>query len=200
VSMRLRPLGNRPAPPGTLLGGTEGPADGWVPVDPKLVQRLLTRADAAALGIVMAIAQGISRRDLLRRTGEVGIALGLAATGVLWGSEAEAIHTSEPCNNSTGCPSCGPSPPCGADDCRADGQCELSTQYVRKRGYAQGACDSQGVHNCWLSNCCNACGGEWHCVVRCCDCCTPDNNGYTMCSCASPDRFRCHCPDCYQAC
>ncbi len=190
----------RPAPAGVRSGiarAADGPPDGWELVMPTSTERLRVHADRALLRLADSAARGVTRRELFKRAGQIGLVVGLGASELFSPSTARAFHTSEGCK---GCPPCGPSEYCGSDDCRADGECELSTPYVRRRPYTGSSCGSSSEHNGWTENCCSMCSGQWHCIAGCADCCTPDVTSSGDCSCASPPRDKCSCRACRSNC
>lgn len=191
----------RPAPPGVRPGlarDSDRPPDGWELLNPTPAQRVGVHLDRALLRLADSAARGTTRREFLKRTGQVGLLAGLAASDLLWSpTRAKAFHTSELCK---GCPPCGPSVFCGSDDCRADGQCQLNTPNVRRQIYTTGTCSSSSAHNGWTENCCSDCSGQWHCIANCADCCTPDVTGSGTCSCTNPQRYKCICRACASNC
>lgn len=187
-----------PRVPHLSLSRDGGPPDGWEPLDPTPGDRVLAHVDRALLRFVNGAAAGITRREFLRRAGEAGLVIGLSASVVLWERPAGAEHTFENCK---GCPPCGPSEHCGNSKCK-QGDCDLSVSYVRKRPYGGSNCAPSDAHNCWKENCCDKCGPgkTFHCIARCCDCCTTTVTASGICNCASPTRYLCHCRNCRASC
>jgi hypothetical protein len=136
-------------------------------------ERLVTRA-----------AIGITRRRFIRRGGEV--ALGAAMAGAFLDRLASPAFAAERhCfghdNINCGLPNdpnqceqgpCGPSPPCGDNHCRNDGECadyQQPDHHTRNRAYKGDDCAgavTDDMTNCWCS-----CLGGGNGMHRCCDCC-----------------------------
>lgn len=182
----------RPAPPGAspFPGGSEGPPDGWEVVDPSLSDRVVITLDSLLFSAVVRSAQAISRRDFLKRVGQVGVLAGLSMSNLLW-SNRPARADGLACRDADGFP-CGPSPVCPDRFCRADGQCKLAEAGVKRRGpWESFNCASDTANNCWTEECCgpdDPVPNPGH--FRCCDCCvpTPENPRCDNCS-----KHRCLC-------
>lgn len=131
--------------------------------------------------LVTRTAIAITRRRLVRRGGEV--ALGAAMAGAFLDrlmtdpafAEKHCFgHGNIDCGmDSTACEQgvCGPSPPCGDNHCRDDGECadyQEPGHHTRNRNYGKDYC-AGGVTddktNCWCTCLDN------NTMHRCCDCC-----------------------------
>jgi hypothetical protein len=185
-SPRLAPFGVRP--PQRRMGR---PPDGWKQLDQTQGQHLLAHLDRGLLRFSDTVARGVSRREFLKRTGQAGFVVGVAASNILW--HTDPAFALEPCNNP-----CGPSPPCADSKCQAfpnDFECDLSVSGVKRRvnpqtGVWEGyACGSATANNCWDEDCCARLGRIW----RCCDCCVP-GTGIPQCSTCSKHACVCRAP------
>lgn len=145
------------------------------------------RIRGAPQRLVALTATGITRRRLVRRAGEV--ALGAAMAGAFLDRVATDPSYALTCWGQNGCGSeckredCGPSPPCGDNHCRDDGECanyQEPRHHTRNRYYGDDQCRGE-VQNDFSVNCwCNCFSGNVH---RCCDCCQENDTG---------DWRRCH--------
>jgi hypothetical protein len=184
VSMRWRTLTRRPAPPGLWPATVKSdlPPDGWETVDPSVAERLTIGIDAALLRFTAAAARGTSRRQFLARTGGVGLALGLATSGVLTRAD-RARADGAPCFGSS---PCGPNPICAGTYCNF-AECAYGKPEVQRRRYDTSNCDGDGVR-WWLEHCCNTpYNGHAYCV----DCCAP--TGTSTCLYPSSCNNKCIC-------
>lgn len=178
--------------------------DGWERVGSSATERFMYRLDASILRMADGAARVISRREVLRRAGELSILAGLGASGVLWSSKsARASDPTCSCNcldtNNQEPGPCGPSPICGNSlNCNSNGNCKTSRsvdgEFVRRRNnqsnntWPGSSCASNTSPNCWEENCCSQRGHR----VRCCDCCTPDNST-PNCSGCTNTKHKCIC-------
>jgi hypothetical protein len=182
----------RPAPEGSrpLELGADWPPDGWQLVDPSLSDRMVERADYGLLRAADSMARWITRREFLRRAGELGLVAGLATTRVVWGKDvAQAGHVRcYQCGNA-----CGPSPPCPTSRCTSGGDCNAALSGMRYRVHDGWACTNTSGQ-CWIANCCNPPSG--HCETQqakkqCCDCC--DSGSPNNCTSPCTNKYKCIC-------
>jgi hypothetical protein len=177
----------RPAPPGVRLAypDRDGPPDGWELIAPSFGERVSIGLDSVLLRMTGAAARAISRREFLRRTGELAVLAGLAVAGLAWEAGPASSHEPEfnTCNpfgvNPQG-GACGPSRLCPQSVCLSGGRCNTGIAGVRRRvdGMADpphwpgNDCGNDSRHHCWLE-CCPPTGTrtKW----RCCDCCVNPN-------------------------
>jgi hypothetical protein len=184
----LRWLSRRPAPPGVrpAAARSDRPAHGWKPVAPSLAERLTERADTAVLQMTDAAARGITRRQLLARTGAVGLALGMGAGTFLFRTEKASAH-GYACDSDGS--ACGPSPLCASTYCntgRAQA-CAYERADTARRAWGGGACLVTNS-NCWTEHCCaQAFNGH----ASCCDCCAP--TGTINCTSCPQHMHKCIC-------
>lgn len=165
---------SRPTTRGRLLPPGYGPPsrrlelapDGWEPLGLSRPERMLVGFDLAALRASRAMANGVSRRELLKRMGQIGLVVGLGMGTTILSAQpayARCFQCGDPC---------GPSPFCGSANCKENGNCRQSVQGVEKRQHDNFDCFDcgSGYCNCWVDDCC-ACSEaqkKW-----CCDCCKP---------------------------
>lgn len=195
TGLRLRRHRNtRPAPAGSRpSASTDSPPDGWDLVEPSRGQQASVRLDGALLRVADSAARHVSRRDFLKRVGQVGLVVGLGTVRVLWGPvpRAEAAHCNHYGQSSSG-GACGPSEICPNLSCTAEKQCKTAHTCsqgcgVRRQPHTQGTCGSDSASNCW-TECCS--GTTW----RCCDCCTCQTLNEDACmSCTGCTKRKCIC-------
>lgn len=189
MSLRAAPQGTRP--PSIRM---DNPPDGWRSVAGEHRYSLATTLIRSSA----AVADRVTRREILRRGGELGLLVGLQLTGLLWkAGPAAAVDPSCGCNcdDASGeLPGpCGPSPLCNNSAvCNSNGNCALSVTGVRRRinastnSWPGTSCGCDTCTNCWTENCCS----QFNHVYRCCDCCT---NGAGQPRCTGCDKHRCIC-------
>ncbi len=186
----------RLAPAGARAPQTHSnrPPDGWEALDPPVTERIRTRADTLLFAATDAAARVVSRREFLRRSGQVALVVGVAASGVLFVpgyAKADFHCTTCNCqdpNNQTPGP-CGTSPICTNSHC-INNNCDTTQGVIQRRANSSGHwpglnCASNTADNCWTEPCPTGC-------KRCCDCCTGDN-ATPHCSSCSSTKHRCIC-------
>ena len=183
LSLLRRLSRSRPAPPGVERTSTrlDEPPDGWASVDPTPAQSVAATLDGTALRIADAAAAAVSRRQFIKRIGQIGLIAGLAASGLLWrpasaSGYAETFGYCDPFGDPPTGP-CGPSGLCNPDRC-TNGNCTVDN---KRRPYGGNTCCSTctGTSNCWREKCCG--NPSWVSYVKCCDCCAPGGtNGNCM--------------------
>lgn len=200
MSRRLFKTNRRFAPPGVRPADLreDRPPDGWAPVDESVGQRVAQRVDTAVLRFADGAARAATRRDFLAGAGAIGLAVGIGASGLLWGAPksygADTIcNVFDPNNNLAG--PCGPAPLCVGSRCN-DGSCVASRSTVTWRAYGVCDCVGPGTTNCWTENCCGTFSGKF----RCCDCCEQDGAGGSCCGCSVSRMKRCICRKKVQDC
>jgi hypothetical protein len=174
----------RPAPAGSEIASTRAdlPPDGWAPFEPSKVERVASHLDRTLLRVVRQSARGISRRELLKRTAQVGLAVGLSTSTVLL-TAGPAYARCYLCSDA-----CGPSPDCGGSHCNDNGNCFLS-EGTEKRAHDQFGCTTCANRcNCWLADCCFCSDAR---KTWCCDCCS--NADPNTCDPPCDDRHACIC-------
>lgn len=177
------------APPGSQRPSRRSgsPPDAWVPLNPSLLQQARSRLDYVLLRAVGSSSRWISRRQFLRRLGQVGVLVGVSAGSVLWRQDRSLAHGRTcfmPCN------ACGPSPPCNQSlgYCNSNGQCNLGTAGVRRRTHDDFTCTCDSCDNSWTDHCCSCLGVHYQCN----DCCTP-TGGTDKCVGGCSDKHACIC-------
>jgi hypothetical protein len=152
--------------------------------------------------LVGFMATGITRRHLLRRSGEAALAAAMAGAFLdkvmidpayadlhCWGHDM--VNCGVQCK--AGDTVCGPSPYCGDNHCHDDGECKDENDFgTRYRDYEGGSCEGiiGNKGNCWCS-----CSGSGT-MRRCCDCCQQNNPGPTSSCTSCPNGetwYRCIC-------
>ncbi len=175
------------------------PPDGWTLAFAPVRTRTLLWLDSNLLRASDSVVSGVSRRQFLKRTGQVAAVVGLGLTRVLWGIGPARADFSCSCNcedmgNPPGLPGpCGPSPLCDPQHCNSEGRCQTSDPGVSRRisiklnRWPGFDCTSGTEDNCWDEDCCAETGH----LVRCCDCCTGPTQPPFCKTCTG--RFRCIC-------
>ena len=191
----------RPAPPAVYSNSrarADHPPDGWMPVGTSMSERLYMQVDGFLIRVSALAARGVSRRQFLRRVGEVGVVAAAAASGVLptrWSKAGHApVGERKACRGT--CSPCGPSPLCNLDYCNDDSpkNCATGRPDTKRRRYEHFDCVGPTVANFWFEECCfdSACNGTWKdALIQCSDCC--GGAGGTSCSSGS-------CPNGSKAC
>lgn len=158
---------SRTAPPGYVVPvrRMDLAPDGWEPLNPSVRERALIHADSALLRTTRAVARGVTRREFLRRVGQVGLVVGMGTASVVLlpkPAYARCFACGDPC---------GSSPDCGQANC-TNGNCKTSVGNKKRRhdNFDCFACGS-GPCNCWTADCC-FCGGSNSQKKQCCDCCS----------------------------
>ncbi len=192
------------APPGVWRPATlDRPPHGWQPVDAGPGRRTLLLIDRVGLRSGISVMKGVTRRQFLRRTGEVGAVLGLGAARVLYPTPAHALqgYACNVCVNPGQTDhfggGCGPSEECdpiecdgtGGGSCNVGHQCAGSGVKVKGQVWGTGDCGS-GDGGAWDECCPNG-------LFRCRDCCGCKVHPGSPCGgsgCADDDRhYKCIC-------
>lgn len=185
----------RPAPAraGRLSTSMEGPPDGWPIARGHATDRVAERLDRAVLSAADTAALAISRRDLLKRAGQLGLVVSLGVSGILWRARTAAgyayiYNSCDPLGDPPTGP-CGPNGLCESSLC-SGGNCANSQS---KRTYGGSGCCSgcTGTVNCWQENCCA--NNNWNSHMKCCDCCTSSGTGGSCTRCTGASAHKCIC-------
>jgi hypothetical protein len=136
----------------------------------------MTTATVAAEGLVIRAARELTRRRLLRRSGEAVLGGTLAAAFV--GARTQPSLA----QGQTACPTVAI---CNSTRCYPDGTCH-NTARTKPAGYLQFNCIySGGPTQCWT---------EQHgCFWVCCDCCVDYNTGSGVCQNCGAFYYACVC-------
>lgn len=179
------------------------PPDGWEPLEPSTAERLGGRMDALVIRMTNAAGRGLSRRNFLKRTGQVGLAAGLAMSGLLLvPGRATADFPCTTCNcqdpNNQQPGPCGPSPICAGSACNSESNCATSMSGITRRANSSGHwagnfCAMPSADNCWTEPCPTGCR-------RCCDCCTGANMTPFCSGSGCTSKHRCICRGTSTAC
>jgi hypothetical protein len=169
-------------------------------------RRVVRRFDSGVQRVTGSAARRFTRREFIRRAGDVALVSGVSLSGVIWqarrASAADPVNdcgpTSGGCDNNYICTQsqlC-TSDPNGGRNCNTSG-CNCGG--VRRRvncttsqwsGVSSSCCGNTSSQNCWRENCPSGC-------KRCCDCCVPPSFGYSSTcnssSCGGNDKRKCIC-------
>jgi hypothetical protein len=185
-------------------GSTVGPPDGWEVLDPSWWERMTGRADRLLLRVADTAAQGLSRRDFLKRAAQFGMATGLILTRALWWENAALADTLYECNHfgTGGNPGpCGTSEECPSSSCNSNHDCNLNqtcnNRTTRSQDWSLATCAGAAANNSWRE-CCGCSGGvgnQW----RCHDCCSCRQLSSGTCAASScpnnKQRWKCICEE-----
>ena len=198
----------RPAPPGARAPAPpDSPPDGWRLVSVSPADALLVLTDRGLLWVSDSIARQVPRRTFLTRVGQVGLVVGLTGARVLLRTEEGVGVTALPCNvctdpgeNDNNPAACGPSEPCGNQECRSgdnrhlcnlDFECNSPPRSVEGREWGRSECTTnQGGK--WDE----CCGGQ---LAICRDCCGCRTHASGQCVdmfspfCTNQTRWKCIC-------
>lgn len=191
-----RPRPGRPAPAGTRPPAPgDAPPDGWQAVSSTRLGRVIGVADRLLFVATSAVGGRLSRRVFLGRLGQLGLLVGLSASGLVFGTDAEAVIHNCNFDDAPDCDNpgaCGPSEPCNASECTTTGNCKLTYscngKSVEGRQYGSTTCTtSQG--GSWTECCVNS---IWVCR-DCCGCAVHSSGTCSTGNCSGATRYACIC-------
>jgi hypothetical protein len=194
-SIRPAPAGSRPIAP------WDARPDGWELIEPSPGERFLTRVDRILLSTADSVADRISRRTFLSRTGQLGLLIGLVGTRLLWGAEegqaAPFCNTCvDPGETDRNDGACGPSEPCNVlNECSGanNGNCNLgwgcNNSNVQGQVWASGVCQPQNAGGTWDE----CCGSQITTCRDCCGCKIHSSGTCTQGTCSNKTRYKCIC-------